>query len=335
MYDDKEQYENSYDKQTEKKKKVKRICISILVGVLTFNTLTVVQLYEEVKSLRSEIVSQQSNLYNRVNDVQRAVYNQTSEIRDLLEEQEALFETTDVQVRWQGKQLAVNVHAIPKALHNNETLWVSIAAGDDTYTQQLDANGKGTVRLEPTVASFVPTLQIKSPTGVQQQVLEQVATAEYLSANVDAMWTGKYLDFYISPRDTELPFTADEIADIYLVVSDTGERSTDAIPEAPVTIPVDGTYNGYMENYLKGDRVEVTRMSDDTQKALYYRADVSEYLNRKDNTEYVMNLVVETTYGLTYATVEYEPLASYHDSGKTSHFSANTPLLAPIFGINE
>lgn len=332
------------------KSNFKTIIIALLVVLLAVNTVQLVQVKNELRYLRNDYMSMYNTINNRVNNVQNTLNHQTNEIREILDEQEALFTSTDVNVSYQDRKLTVTISAVPKELKNNETLWASLAVNGETITQQFDASGKAVIPLEPTAASFVPTVQIKSPTGVKQQVLDEVSTMEFLSADVYAFWNdmetknfeqGHILEFYLASRNDTLPFTSEEIADIYLIVSNTGPRGmtgTEPIPEAKeayIARPINGVYDTLDTMLPEGERVEVTMQEDSSSKALMYYADLTAFFDRRDNIEYDVHLIVETVYGLTYSTAGYEPLASFCFDKNSGHQSAGSPLLVPMFTVNE
>ena len=161
------------------KSNFKTILIALLVVLLAVNTVQLVQVKDELRHLRNDYTSMYNTINNRVNNVQNTLNHQTNEIREILDEQEALFASTDVDVSYQDRKLTVTISAVPKELKSNETLWASLAVNGETITQQFDASGKAVIPLEATAASFVPTVQIKSPTGVKQQVLDEVSTMEF------------------------------------------------------------------------------------------------------------------------------------------------------------
>lgn len=332
------------------KSNFKTIIIALLVVLLAVNTVQLVQVKNELRYLRNDYMSMYNTINNRVNNVQNTLNHQTNEIREILDEQEALFTSTDVNVSYQDRKLTVTISAVPKELKNNETLWASLAVNGETITQQFDASGKAVIPLEPTAASFVPTVQIKSPTGVKQQVLDEVSTMEFLSADVYAFWNdmetknfeqGHILEFYLASRNDTLPFTSEEIADIYLIVSNTGPRGmtgTEPIPEAKeayIARPINGVYDTLDTMLPEGERVEVTMQEDSSSKALMYYADLTAFFDRRGNIEYDVHLVVETVYGLTYSTAGYEPLASFCFDKNSGHQSAGSPLLVPMFTVTE
>ena len=332
------------------KSNFKTIIIALLVVLLAVNTVQLVQVKNELRYLRNDYVSMYNTINNRVNNVQNTLNHQTNEIREILDEQEALFASADVNVSYQDRKLTVTITAVPKELKSNETLWASLAVNGETITQQFDASGKAVIPLEPTAASFVPTVQIKSPTGVKQQVLDEVSTMEFMSADVYAFWNdmetknfeqGHILEFYLASRNDTLPFTSEEIADIYLIVSNTGPRGmtgTEPIPEAKeayIARPINGVYDTLDTVLPEGERVEVTMQEDSSSKALMYYADLTAFFDRRDNIEYDVHLVVETVHGLTYSTAGYEPLASFYFDKNSGHQSAGSPLLVPIFTVNE
>ena len=138
-----------------------------------------------------------------------------------------------------------------------------------------------------------------------------------------------------------MPFTSEEIEDIFLIVSNTGPRGmtgTEPVPvkEAYRVAPIDSIY-GTLDTILpKGERVEVIMQEDSSNsKALMYYADLTTFFERKDNIEYDVHLVVETVYGLTYSTAGYEPLADFCFDENSGHQSAGSPLLVPMFTENE
>ena len=330
------------------KSNFKTIIIALLVVLLAVNTVQLVQVKDELRYLRNDYVSMYNTINNRVNNVQNTLNHQTNEIREILDEQEALFASADVNVSYQDRKLTVTISAVPKELKSNETLWASLAVNGETITQQFDASGKAVIPLEPTAASFVPTVQIKSPTGVKQQVLDEVSTMEFMSADVYAFWNdmetknfeqGHILEFYLTPIKDVLPFTQEEIADIYLIVSNTGPRGmTGTAPiaeEAYIARPINGVYDTLDTMLPEGERIEVTMQEDSSSKALMYYADLTAFFDRRDNIEYDVHLVVETVYGLTYSTAGYEPLASFCFDKNSGHQSAGSPLLMPMFTVNE
>lgn len=346
MYDDNDFHR--YDRPKPPMDKSK-IIIVLLIVLLVLNTVQLVQIKDELETLRHETNNMYNNIYNRVGNVENALYRQTNEMREILNEQEALFASSGVDVTYQDKKLIVAISAVPKELKSNETVWVSIAAGEETFTQQLDANGQAIIMLEPTVQSFTPTLQIKSPTGIKQQVLDEVSTIEFMSAYIEVFWNdalaehynlGHVLEFYLYPWNDTLPFAADEIYDIYLIVSNNGVRGAGSVdreaPEAAMARPVDGI-SGTLDTVLpEGERVEVVMMEDSSNsKALIYYADLTEFIDRADDIEYDVHLVVETVFGLTYSNAGYEPLASFCFDKDGGHQSANNPLLAPTFTAVE
>ncbi|MBO5302071.1 MAG: hypothetical protein J6A81_07660, partial [Peptococcaceae bacterium] len=308
------------------KSNFKTIIIALLVVLLAVNTVQLVQVKNELRYLRNDYVSMYNTINNRVNNVQNTLNHQTNEIREILDEQEALFASADVDVSYQDRKLTVTISAVPKELKSNETLWASLAVNGETITQQFDASGKAVIPLEATAASFVPTVQIKSPTGVKQQVLDEVSTMEFMSADVYAFWNdmetknfeqGHILEFYLTPVKDVLPFTQEEIADIYLIVSNTGPRGmagTEPIPEAKeayIARPINGVYDTLDTMLPEGERIEVTMQEDSSSKTLMYYADLTAFFDRRDNIEYDVHLVVETVHCLTYSTAGYEPLASF------------------------
>lgn len=331
------------------KSNFKTIIIALLVVLLAVNTVQLVQVKNELRYLRNDYISMYNTINNRVNNVQNTLNHQTNEIREILDEQEALFASTDVDVSYQDRKLTVTISAIPKELKSNETLWASLSVNGETITQQFDAGGKAVIPLEPTAASFVPTVQIKSPTGVKQQVLDEVSTMEFMSADVYAFWNdmetknfeqGHILEFYLAPIKDVLPFTQEEIADIYLIVSNTGPRGmtgTAPIAEEAYGIkPINGVYDTLDTVLPEGERVEVVMQEDSSDsKALMYYADLTAFFDRRDNIEYDVHLVAETVYGLTYSTAGYEPLASFCFDKNSGHQSAGSPLLVPMFTVNE
>ena len=330
------------------KSNFKTIIIALLVVLLAVNTVQLVQVKNELRYLRNDYISMYNTINNRVNNVQNTLNHQTNEIREILDEQEALFASTDVDVSYQDRKLTVTISAVPKELKSNETLWASLAVNGETITQQFDASGKAVIPLEATAASFVPTVQIKSPTGVKQQVLDEVSTMEFMSADVYAFWNdmetknfeqGHILEFYLAPIKDVLPFTQEEIADIYLIVSNTGPRGmtgTAPIAEEAYGIkPINGVYDTLDTMLPEGERVEVTMQEDSSSKALMYYADLTAFFDRRDNIEYDVHLVVETVHALTYSTAGYEPLASFCFDKNSGHQSAGSPLLVPMFTVTE
>ena len=329
----------------------KTIIIALLVVLLAVNTVQLVQVKNELHHLRNDYMSMYNTINNRVTNVQNTLTRQTNEIREILDEQESLFASASVDVSYQDRKLSVTVSAVPKELKSNETLWASLSINSgETITQQFDASGKAVIPLDSTVTSFVPTVQIKSPAGVKQQVLDAVSTIEFMSADVYVFWNdmetknfeqGHILEFYLAPRKDVMPFTSEEIEDIYLIVSNTGPRGmtgTEPVPvkEAYRVAPIDSIY-GTLDTVLpEGERVEVVMQEDSSNsKALMYYADLTAFFDRKDNIEYDVHLVVETVYGLTYSTAGYEPLASFGFNKNSGHQSAGSPLLVPIFTENE
>ena len=328
----------------------KTIIIALLVVLLAVNTVQLVQVKDELRHLRNDYMSMYNTINNRVTNVQNTLTRQTNEIREILDEQESLFASTGVDVSYQDRKLSVTVSAVPKELKSNETLWASLSVNGETITQQFDVSGKAVIPLEPTVTSFVPTVQIKSPAGVKQQVLDEVSTIEFMSADVYVFWNdmetknfeqGHILEFYLAPRKDVMPFTSVEIEDIYLIVSNTGPRGmtgTEPIPvkEAYSVAPIDSIY-GTLDTVLpEGERVEVIMQEDSSDnKALMYYADLTAFFDRRDNIEYDVHLIVETVYGLTYSTAGYKPLADFCFDENSGHQSAGSPLLVPMFTENE
>ena len=152
------------------RKNFKTIIIALLVVLLAVNTVQLVQVKNELHHLRNDYMSMYNTINNRVTNVQNTLTRQTNEIREILDEQESLFASTGVDVSYQDRKLSVTISAVPKELKSSETLWASLSVNGETITQQFDASGKAVIPLEPTVTSFVPTVQIKSPAGVKQQV---------------------------------------------------------------------------------------------------------------------------------------------------------------------
>ena len=280
------------------RKNFKTIIIALLVVLLAVNTVQLVQVKNELHHLRNDYMSMYNTINNRVTNVQNTLTRQTNEIREILDEQESLFASTGVDVSYRDRKLSVTISAVPKELKSNETLWVSLSVNGETITQQFDTSGKAVIPLEPTVTSFVPTVQIKSPAGVKQQVLNEVSTIEFMSADIYAFWNdmetknfeqGHILEFYLAPRKDVMPFTSEEIEDIYLIVSNTGPRGmtgTEPVPvkEAYRVAPIDSIY-GTLDTILpKGERVEVIMQEDSSNsKALMYYADLTTFFERKDN----------------------------------------------------
>jgi len=334
------------------RKNFKTVIIALLIVLLAVNTVQLVQVKNELNHLRDDYMSMYNTINNRVTNVQNTLTRQTNEIREILDEQESLFASASVDVSYQDRKLSVTISAVPKELKSSETLWATISINSgETITQQFDASGKAVIPLEPTVTSFVPTVQIKSPAGVKQQVLDAVSTIEFMSADVYVFWNdmetknfeqGHLLEFYLAPRKDVMPFTSEEIEDIYLIVSNTGPRGmtgTEPIPEAKeayIARPIDGVY-GMLDAVLpEGERVEVVMQEDSSNsKALMYYADLTAFFDRKDNIEYEVHLVVETVHGLTYSNAGYEPLADFCFDKNSGHQSAGSPLLVPIFTENE
>ena len=328
----------------------KTIIIALLVVLLAVNTVQLVQVKNELHHLRNDYMSMYNTINNRVTNVQNTLTRQTNEIREILNEQESLFASAGVDVSYQDRKLSVTISAVPKELKSSETLWASLSVNGETITQQFDTSGKAVIPLEPTVTSFVPTVQIKSPTGVKQQVLDEVSTIEFMSADVYVFWNdmetknfeqGHILEFYLAPRKDVMPFTSEEIEDIYLIVSNTGPRGmtgNEPIPvkEAYRVAPIDTIY-GTLDTVLpEGERVEVFMQEDSSDsKALMYYADLTAFFERKDNIEYDVHLIVETVYGLTYSTAGYEPLADFCFDENSGHQSAGSPLLVPMFTENK
>ncbi|MBQ2776225.1 MAG: hypothetical protein IJF50_01900 [Peptococcaceae bacterium] len=328
----------------------KTIIIALLVVLLAVNTVQLVQVKNELHHLRNDYISMYNTINNRVTNVQNTLTHQTNEIREILNEQESLFASASVDVSYQDRKLSVTISAVPKELKSSETLWASLSVNGETITQQFDTSGKAVIPLEPTVTSFVPTVQIKSPAGVKQQVLDEVSTIEFMSADVYVFWNdmetknfeqGHILEFYLAPRKDVMPFTSEEIEDIYLIVSNTGPRGmtgTEPIPvkEAYSVAPIDSIY-GTLDTVLpEGERVEVIMQEDSSDnKALMYYADLTAFFDRRDNIEYDVHLIVETVYGLTYSTAGYEPLADFCFDENSGHQSAGSPLLVPMFTENE
>ena len=328
----------------------KTIIIALLVVLLAVNTVQLVQVKNELHHLRNDYMSMYNTINNRVTNVQNTLTRQTNEIREILNEQEALFASASVDVSYQDRKLSVTISAVPKELKSSETLWASLSVNGETITQQFDTSGKAVIPLEPTVTSFVPTVQIKSPAGVKQQVLDEVSTIEFMSADVYVFWNdmetknfeqGHILEFYLAQRKDVMPFTSEEIEDIYLIVSNTGPRGmtgTEPIPvkEAYSVAPIDSIY-GTLDTVLpEGERVEVIMQEDSSDnKALMYYADLTAFFDRRDNIEYDVHLIVETVYGLTYSTAGYEPLADFCFDENSGHQSAGSPLLVPMFTENE
>ena len=328
----------------------KTIIIALLVVLLAVNTVQLVQVKNELHHLRNDYMSMYNTINNRVTNVQNTLTRQTNEIREILNEQEALFASASVDVSYQDRKLSVTISAVPKELKSSETLWASLSVNGETITQQFDTSGKAVIPLEPTVTSFVPTVQIKSPAGVKQQVLDAVSTIEFMSADVYVFWNdmetknfeqGHILEFYLAQRKDVMPFTSEEIEDIYLIVSNTGPRGmtgTEPIPvkEAYSVAPIDSIY-GTLDTVLpEGERVEVIMQEDSSDnKALMYYADLTAFFDRRDNIEYDVHLIVETVYGLTYSTAGYEPLADFCFDENSGHQSAGSPLLVPMFTENE
>ena len=328
----------------------KTIIIALLVVLLAVNTVQLVQVKNELHHLRNDYISMYNTINNRVTNVQNTLTHQTNEIREILNEQESLFASASVDVSYQDRKLSVTISAVPKELKSSETLWASLSVNGETITQQFDVSGKAVIPLEPTVTSFVPTVQIKSPAGVKQQVLDEVSTIEFMSADVYVFWNdmetknfeqGHILEFYLAPRKDVMPFTSEEIEDIYLIVSNTGPRGmtgTEPIPvkEAYSVAPIDTIY-GTLDTVLpEGERVEVVMQEDSSDsKALMYYADLTAFFDRRDNIEYDVHLIVETVYGLTYSTAGYEPLADFCFDENSGHQSAGSPLLVPMFTENE
>ena len=328
----------------------KTIIIALLVVLLAVNTVQLAQVKNELHHLRNDYISMYNTINNRVTNVQNTLTRQTNEIREILNEQESLFASASVDVSYQDRKLSVTISAVPKELKSSETLWASLSVNGETITQQFDTSGKAVIPLEPTVTSFVPTVQIKSPAGVKQQVLDEVSTIEFMSADVYVFWNdmetknfeqGHILEFYLAPRKDVMPFTSEEIEDIYLIVSNTGPRGmtgTEPIPvkEAYSVAPIDSIY-GTLDTVLpEGERVEVIMQEDSSDnKALMYYADLTAFFDRRDNIEYDVHLIVETVYGLTYSTAGYEPLADFCFDENSGHQSAGSPLLVPMFTENE
>ena len=328
----------------------KTIIIALLVVLLAVNTVQLAQVKNELHHLRNDYMSMYNTINNRVTNVQNTLTRQTNEIREILNEQESLFSSAGVDVSYQDRKLSVTISAVPKELKSSETLWASLSVNGETITQQFDTSGKAVIPLEPTVTSFVPTVQIKSPAGVKQQVLDEVSTIEFMSADVYVFWNdmetknfeqGHILEFYLAPRKDVMPFTSEEIEDIYLIVSNTGPRGmtgNEPIPvkEAYRVAPIDTIY-GTLDTVLpEGERVEVVMQEDSSDsKALMYYADLTAFFDRRDNIEYDVHLIVETVYGLTYSTAGYEPLADFCFDENSGHQSAGSPLLVPMFTENE
>ena len=143
------------------RKNFKTIIIALLVVLLAVNTVQLVQVKNELHHLRNDYMSMYNTINNRVTNVQNTLTRQTNEIHEILDEQESLFASTGVDVSYQDRKLSVTVSAVPKELKSSETLWATLSINSgETITQQFDASGKAVIPLEPTVTSFVPTVQI-------------------------------------------------------------------------------------------------------------------------------------------------------------------------------
>lgn len=325
---------------------IKWLAAAAVLALLAANCVGLFLLRRDIQWFQEQTGQAQNTLMARMSALDASLARQRNEFADMLRQEQSLFSDYAIEMRLQEGNLAVTVQATPKEQMADEILSVRIDAGESSYEQLMDENGRTTFLLGH-VGSLRPTLILRSDAGVRQEVLEEIYTDSYFTYSLYSQWgegdsgpqQKEELTLWLTPPESGAPFSTQEIQQATFLVYDTGvtrlppeggEGSASASISAAETparpIPEQET----LERLEKeSERLPAEQLAGEGENWLGFRADLSPYTQREDGVEYEVYLAVTTQDGMRYFT--REAVATFCSTGRSSDKSSGDGLLQPIF----
>lgn len=309
-----------------------KVITSVILILLVCNTWQLHSVRQQLREISNTSNHTNSQLFARISDLQYDVDNQYHRINALLNQQASLFSKTSVDMKLLDGHLAVTMQATPKELQNKETMFARIVIGNKVYEQATDQSGRATLLLEPAdlPSTIQPSFVIQSPSGVRQEVLAEESVIDYISAPIESSWHEDFngsdtiLDLYLYDFPNQ-PFTADQIEDVKCIVVGKNFDRNEPAPDIKATPTVDPM----QQTIPQGDTVAVVKQSDSTANTVHYQADFSNYQKQQDGIQYQVYVVLTTTDGFTFATLQ-NPVADFSFEKGGASAGCGSERLIPV-----
>ncbi len=240
------------------------------------------QLSQQVSSLSNQLVDTRYDLSDEIGTLQRD-----------LEDEASLFSTVETELGYENGALTLAVTVVPKELSAGETAQVSLSTGE---TAVLTDDGTGRLSGVLTCSlrdSLEPVVSLTAGDRTRREILPTLWTNELFTLKGDSRWEDG------TPSDVlSLTFNAPE---------------NSALEVETVTVEVRAAILEVVEGSLMGT-VEAVPQADGS-----WRADLSQYLNTKEEYDYDFWVSVTTGDGVLLRSDQ--PVADCQQNGDGSSSS--------------
>lgn len=256
----------------------------------------VVVLFRQNAALQDKVdqLSQQvSSLSNQLVDTRYDLSDEIGTLRRDLEDEASLFSTVETELGYENGALTLAVTVVPKELSAGETAQVSLSTGE---TAVLINDGTGRLSGVLTCSlrdSLEPVVSLTAGDRTRREILPTLWTNELFTLKGDSRWEDG------TPSDVlSLTFNAPE---------------NSALEVETVTVEVRAAILEVVEGSLMGT-VEAVPQADGS-----WRADLSQYLNTKEEYDYDFWVSVTTGDGVLLRSDQ--PVADCQQNGDGSSSS--------------
>lgn len=340
------------ENNTEKRSRRDSIYVWILFAVmvlLALNCANTWQIKEEIHQLKE----QNRQLENQISECKLTLRDEIESMQTKLaaqaEQQASLFAEREVTAALSGKQVVLQMKAIPKELNADETLSFVVETEHESFSVGASDGYSAEIRLD-----MIPYVQVtavlKSETGIRQEVLEKLETAGLFSASVRSIWGEETSNAeskwgYIvwvepGPDSDMLPFDPYEISKAEFVIHNSeirefgnGDHADNHWEEETALsgsdYPVEDI--SYVFEPEFGERIPATQMSGAGMERAGFYAEMAEYRDtRRDGMRYDIYFTITMKDGTRFATPEYS-VGAFSEKDEQSMVSSGDGVLLPVF----
>ena len=216
-----------------------------------------------------------STLSNQLVDTRYDLSDEIGTLRQDLGEEASLFSTAETDLGYENGALTLAVTVVPKELRAGETVQVSLSTGESAPLTD-DGSGRLSGVLTCSLrASLEPVVTLTAGETQRREILPTLWTDELFTIKGDSDWTG-------GEKNPE---------DILSLLLSAPENS--ALEVESVTVEVRSTVLQVVEGALV-DTVEAVQQEDGS-----WQADISPFIDDKEEYDYDFWIAVDTREGIT------------------------------------
>lgn len=255
-----------------------------------------------------QLAQQVSSLSHQLVDARYDLSDDVGALRRDLEDEASLFSTVETELGYENGALTLAVTMVPKELSAGETAQVSLSTGE---TAILTDDGTGRLSGVLTCSlrdSLEPVVSLTAGDRTRREILPTLWTNEFFTIKGESQWG---MEDGTSPNVLSLTFNAPE---------------NSALEPETVTVEVRSAILEVVAGSLMGT-VEAVRQADGS-----WQADMSQYLNNKE--EYDYNFWVSVTTGEGVPLRSDQPVADcqQRDGGSSNSWGEGDFALYADFG---